>query len=141
MDVISAVEAIKRKFSETGNPAKVPLLKSKKGKTTFTATLGDDGIWVDNLGNQPFLPWAAFQEAVCILIQNGGRAKRGNAMNAKLGDPDLPMDSVEGHVARVVYGKCKGDGVFRRITPIACILIWAGVCEAASNEVVLRGFA
>jgi hypothetical protein len=141
MDVISAVETIKRKFTESGNPAKVPLLKGKKGKTAFTATLDDDGIWVDNLGNQPFLPWAAFQEAVCILIRNGGRAKRGNALGPRLGTPDLPIDSVEGHVAHVVYGNRKGDSVLRRITPIACILIWAGVCEAAPNEIVLRGFA
>jgi len=141
MDVISTVEAIKRKFAESGNPAKVPLLKGKKGKTAFSATLGDNGIWVDNLGNQPFLPWAAFQEAVCILIRKGGRAKRGKARSAKLGDPDLPMDSVEGHVAHVVYAKRTGDSIFQRITPIACILIWAGACEAAPNEIVLRGFA
>lgn len=105
---------------------------------TFNAELKADGIVVDNLGNQPFLPWIVFQEAICVLIRNEGRAPRGNAMNAKLGDPDLSLDSVEGHVAQVVYGKKVGETVFRRITPIACILIWAGVCEAAPGELVLR---
>jgi hypothetical protein len=137
MDVIRAVEAIKRRFSETGSPTKVPHLR----RGSFTAELTDEGVIVDNLGNQPLLPWAAFQEAICVLIRNGGRAKRGVAMEAKLGEPGLPMNSVEGHVALVVYGKRLGDTVFRRITPIACILIWAGICEAAPNELVLRDFA
>jgi hypothetical protein len=137
MDVIHAVEAIKRKFTETGSPTKIPLLRGG----SFTAELTDEGVIVDNLGAQPFLPWAAFQEAICVLIRNGGRAKRGVAMESKLGEPSLPMDSVEGHVALVVYGKRGGDTVFRRITPIACILIWAGICEAAPNELVLQDFA
>jgi len=136
MDVIRAVEAIKRKFTETGSPTEVLFLRSG----SFTAELTDEGVIVDNLSNQPFLHWAAFQEAICILIQNGGRAKRGVALGSKLGEPGLPMDSVEGHVALVAYGKHAGDWVFRRITPIACILIWAGICEAAPNELVLRDF-
>ena len=64
------------KFAETENPTKVPLLRGK----VFTAQLTDDVIRVDNLGTQPFLPWAAFQEAICVLIRNGGRAGRGDAI-------------------------------------------------------------
>lgn len=86
MNIIQAVEMIKRRFSITGSPAQIPLLKGGM----FTAELVPDGIVVDNLDNQPFLPWAVFQEAVCILIQNGGRGLRGNAMEAKLGMSDLP---------------------------------------------------
>jgi hypothetical protein len=137
MDVSCAVEAIKRKFAETGSPTKVPLLNGRK----FTAELTDGGVIVSNLGNQPFLPWAVFQEAVCILIRRGGRARRGSAMQYRLGESGLPVDSVEGHIALVVYGKHIGDAVFRRIAPIACILIWAGICEHAPNELVLRDFA
>lgn len=137
MDVIYAVEAIKHKFAETVHPTEIPLLING----SFTADLTDAGVNVDNLGNQPFLHWAAFQEAVCILIQNGGRARRGDAMGSRLGEAGFPMNSVEGHIARVVYGRREGDAVFRRITPIACILIWAGICEAAPNELVLRDFA
>ena len=58
-------------------------------------------------------------------------------MDYRLGDPGLPLDCVEGHIAHVIYGKRRGDSVFRRITPIACILIWAGVCEHARGELVL----
>jgi hypothetical protein len=134
MNVIQVVEAIRRKFAQTGSPAQIPLLRDG----SFTAELLEDGIRVSNLGGQPLLPWAAFQEAACVLIRNGGRAERGDAMGDKLGSPGLPIDSIEGHVAHVVYGKRQGDTVFRRVTPIACILIWAGICEPAPNELILR---
>ncbi len=90
-----------------------------------------------SLGSQSFLPWGVFQGAICILIRSGGSAKRGDAMNHILGDPELSLNSIEGHIAHVVYGKKAGGTVFRRITPIVCILIWAGVCKAAPGEVIL----
>ena len=58
-------------------------------------------------------------------------------MNYKLGETGLATDTIEGHIAHVVYDKSDGDSVFRRITPIACILIWAGVCRAEPGELVL----
>jgi len=130
------VELIKNKFSETGSPTDIPKLKG----SSFSASLADDGINVDNLGGQPFLHWSAFQEAVRILIRNGGSALRGNAHGPLLGEPDFPLDSVEGHIAHVVYGKKTGDTVFRRITPIACILIWAGICYHKPRKLVLHDF-
>lgn len=136
METIRVIELIRRKFDQTGSPTYIPLLKGYP----FKARLMDEGVEVDNLGNQPFLPWAAFQEAVCVMIRNGGRANRGKAMKFRLGRPGLPLDSIEGHVAHVVYGKTVGDSVFRRISPIASILVWAGICNSEPNELVLVDF-
>ena len=133
MDIIKAVEHIRKKFQNVNGPVTIPLLKGG----TFNAKLVDEGVEVDNLGNQPFIHWSAFQEAVCVLIRNGGRALRGDAMNSRLGDSNLSLDSIEGHVAHVVYGKRIGESVFRRITPISCILIWSGLCKAEPNELLL----
>lgn len=133
MNVIDAVDTIRRKFQQSGAAVQIPLLKAG----TFTAEMVVEGVRVDNLGSQPLLPWAEFQEAVCALIRNGGRAERGDAMASKLGAEGLSLDSVEGHIALVVYDKRPGDAVFRRITPVACILIWAGLCKAEPNELVL----
>ena len=58
-------------------------------------------------------------------------------MGPKLGEPELPFESIEGHIAHVVYGKKNGESVFRRITPISCILIWAGICVSEPNELIL----
>jgi hypothetical protein len=137
MDVIQVVNVLKLKFNRLGHPVQIPLLKGDH----FVAEMTDDGIKVDNLGTQPHLPWAVFQETICVLIQNNGRAERGDAMGSKLGDAGLPLDSVEGHIAQVVYGKRRGDTVFRRITPIACILVWAGICDTAPHELILRDFS
>jgi hypothetical protein len=59
-------------------------------------------------------------------------------MNSRLGDEGLPLDSIEGHIAHVVYGKQIGDSVFRRISPIAAILVWAGICEDEPGELIIR---
>src|SRR5438067_1615652 len=80
----------------------------------------------------------SFRDAVQLLQSNGGRAKRGDAMKCKLGDPGLSFYLVEGHIARSVYKQKAGDSVFRRITPIACILVWAGLCNHARGELRLR---
>jgi hypothetical protein len=130
MDVLPR---IKQKFSEQGGPAIIPLQRGGQ----FQVILVEGGVEVDNLGNQPFLPWCVFQEAVCVLIRNQGSAIRGDAMNSKLGDPGLPLDSVEGHIAWVVYGKQVGASVFRRMTPIARILEWAGICRSEPGRLIL----
>lgn len=134
MNSIEVVQAIKHKFAQTGTPVRIPLQKGG----SFEAALTEDGITVNNLGNQPILPWVVFQESVCVLVRNSGRVRRGNAMNAKLGEEGLSLNSVEGHIAYIVYGKQIGETVFRRISPIAAILIWAGVCTSAPNELILK---
>ncbi len=93
---------------------------------------------VSNLAGQPLLPWAVFDEAVAVLERNGGRASRGDAMNCRPGDEGLPLDSVEGHIAASIYGRRVGDSVFRRITPVACILVWAGICAHRPGELLFR---
>ena len=95
MNVVQAVSTIKHEFAESGHRVQIPLLKGGH----FTAEITEEGIKVDNLGNQPLLPWAVFREAICVLIRNGGRAERGDALGSKLGDEGLSVDSVEGHIA------------------------------------------
>ena len=127
-------EIIKRKFSETGsNTINIP--KQRGG--SFKATITENGIEVNNLGAQPFLPWRVFEEAVTLMDMNGGKASLGKAMSARLGQPDLPFDSIEGHIASQVYERKAEDWVFRRIVPVSNILIWAGICKAARGGLIL----
>ncbi len=101
---------------------------------TFSAKLAEDGVVVDNLGHNEknsLLVWAVFTETMALLEELGGEAKRGNVRKpgARLGDADIPLDSIEGRVAKNVYEIAEGTSVFMRITPIANILVWLGVCE------------
>ena len=133
MDGNLAVEVIKLKFERIDRKVRIPLQKGR----VFKASMTDEGIVVDNLGNQPLLPWVIFEEVINLLVRKGGRAKKGNAMDSKLGQEGLPLDSIEGHIAQAVYGKKAGDSVFRRISPITAILVWAGLCNAEPGELVL----
>lgn len=126
MDKLLAKELIINKFKKTDGLAVIPLMKSDK---TFTATYTDEGIQVSNLRNQSLLSWEVFYKTIELLNQNGGKAIKGDAMNGRLGDSKLPIDSIEGYIAYKVYGKEIGDSVFRRISPISDILIWSGICE------------
>jgi hypothetical protein len=128
------ITRITERLSRTGGSADVPLQKAGR---TFGAELRPGGVSVDNLHNQPFLPWRVFTETVALLQRNGGVARRGDAMNCKLGDAGLPLNSVEGHVASAVYARKRGDSVFRRVTPIAAILEWCGLCHHAPGEIRL----
>jgi len=133
MNAFDTVPLIQQKFAQFDGEATIPFLR----EGNFTAQADEQGVWVNNLGTSPFLPWSVFEEAVSLLISKGGRATRGDAMACHLGDAGLPFDSLEGHIAHKVYGKQIGDIVFRRITPIACILIWAGICSAEPGELVM----
>lgn len=90
------IDIIRHRFASVGGTAAIPLLKDKR---TFTAEVSDKGIWVDNLANQPLLPWRVFTETVSLLRRNGGTCRKGDAMKCRLGYEGLELDSIEGHVA------------------------------------------
>src|SRR5215216_1430682 len=102
-----AVEVIKQKFERIDRQVSIPMQKGR----SFKARITDEGIMVDNLGNQPLLPWIVFEEAIDLLVRKGGRAEKGNAMASKLGEESLPVNSIEGHIALKVYGKKAKDSV------------------------------
>ena len=104
LDSETVVEIIRSKFVEEGKPVQIPLQR----KRSFGATLKEGGIKVTNLGTQPFLPWAIFKETIKLLQVSDGCAERGDAMSAKLGKTKLPFNSIEGHIAHVVYNKKEG---------------------------------
>jgi len=131
------VEHLKNKFSSQGKKVSIENLRGD----VFSAEICDEGILVDNLGPNPLLPWKVFEEAINAMLALGGTAPKGNAMNSKYGDRDLSFDSVEGRIANIVYGKKEGDTVFRRITPIASILIWAGLCENLPSALRIKSIA
>ena len=92
------------------------------------------GVSVTNLGNYPFISIDVFVAVISLLkLSPNNEAVNGNVMKYKLGDGDLSTNSVEGHIGSLIYGKSLGDTIFRRITPIAKILEWAGVCTIGTG--------
>lgn len=129
-----AVAVISEKLTRAGDRADIPYT-GKEG--TFTIRRAPAGVECSNLSNYPLLTWRVFHDTVALLVRHGGRTLKGDAMSARLGEPPLPLDSVEGHIAATLYGKQVGDSVFRRIVPIAAVLVWAGMCVAETRELAL----
>jgi hypothetical protein len=130
----SAINKIKLKFEDIEKIVLIPL--SFGG--FFSARMTREGIMVDNLGFYPFLPWNVFMETVNLLVKNNGRAEKGDVTRSRLGDEGLSLETVEGYIASVVYGRKIGETVFRRISPISAILVWAGVCDVTTDELILH---
>ena len=130
----SAINKIKLKFEKIDRVVIISLLTGG----FFSARMTEEGVMVDNLGFYPFLPWNVFIEAINLLSRNSGRAEIGDPMSSRLGEDGLSLETLEGHVAHVVYGRKIGETIFRRISPISAILVWAGICDATTDELILH---
>ena len=130
----SAINKIKLKFGEIEEIVLIPLPLGG----FFSASMTAEGIMVDNLGFYPFLPWTVFVEVINFLIGRNGRAEKGFSMSARLGDEGLSLETVEGHLAHVIYDKKEREIIFRRMSSISAILVWVGVCDATTDELILR---
>lgn len=76
------------------------------------------------------LTWEAFNAAVEVVINNGGRAVKGNARSgARLGSEGLPLDSIEGYIAHKVHNVQIGETAFGPGFVIAAVLDWAEICH------------
>lgn len=88
------------------------------------------GVNVTNLGAEAFLPMDVFVATLSLLyLSDDHQAAKGAAMRAPLGQPGMELDTIEGHVAHLVFGTPQGNYALQRITPISRILEWTGVCE------------
>ncbi len=125
------VDVLRKKLNV--NEVQVP---NQKGGS-FKALATEAGVQVDNLGASPLIPWVVFSEVESLLDEFPEGAIRGNARGLlRLGDRGLDLDTVEGRVASRVFGTEPGKSVFARITPISCLLVWAGVCKHMPGKLV-----
>jgi len=122
------IRRIKEKFNAEG------------GKATVLLYSGDGcDIWFNENGRglvSPKIPpvnqlvWEVFDAAVEVVVNNGGKAKKGNAQSgAKLGSEKLKLNSVEGYIAHKVHGVQEGETAFGPGFVICAILDWAGICK------------
>ncbi|MDD7793821.1 DUF2089 family protein [Clostridium sp. 'White wine YQ'] len=115
-------------------------LNAEGGQATVTLYNGDGcDIWFNENGKglvSPKIPpanqlvWEALEAAVEVVINNGGKAKKGNAQSgAKLGTEKLMLNSVEGYIAHKVHGVQEGETAFGPGFVICAILDWAEICN------------
>lgn len=131
-------ESLKEKL-RSKNDAKEPdyhvIPMQRRGN--FQARAIKEGVEVSCLPGAPVLPWELFDDIQTLLSDSPSRlAIRGNAMHGRLGDERLPLDSVEGRIA-LFFGYKPGDAVFRRVSPVANLLVWSGACRHVRGALVM----
>ena len=81
--------------------------------------------------------YVVFDTIVDLLVRNGGRARKGNGRNYKLGEPECDETTVVGAIAKYYAGKKYGDSVFDPVFVFAAVLEWAGIAHNERGELVL----
>lgn len=125
-DESQTVKAIKQRLNAHGGSATLALPRGGSFQISYEGFGG--GIIASNVPASRVLTWQAFDAAVELMHRQGGSARKGQAMKARLGDPDLSLDTVEGYVAYKAYGVKKGESTLRTISALSAILEWADVC-------------
>lgn len=129
-----ASEIIKAKLKEHGGHVTVytarglpcEIYVEADGKT-FTS---------DKLPIKPAYEYTVFDVIVGLLREQGGRARKGNGRNFKLGDPGCEETTVVGAIAKY-RGRKVGESVFDPVFVMAAVLEWAGIAQNGRGELIL----
>ena len=123
------VKAIKDKFLQCGRIAKMPMLKGEP----LDIWIASSGKGVENSGFPALVcEWNILESIVEKANELGGIMYRGDAAaqkGAKIGSPDLSLDTIEAFVSIEFYGGKVGASTTRRSTYYSAILAWAGIVE------------
>ena len=121
------VKRIKTKLNDSGGQAIVTLFSGDSCDICFDE--GDKGLISSKITSSNQLIWEAFDAAVEVAMNNGGKAKKGNAQSgAKLGSGKLMINSVEGYIAQKVHGVQEGETAVGPGFVICAILDWTEIC-------------
>lgn len=139
---VAADEAL-RAYQEIRKSHLTSVLEARLGETTRIRSCGvtfdakfepeNQAVWTSSLGAEPYLPTEVFV-VVSELLSANGSAPLGDAMKGRLGDPELPLESVEGAVAQQVFGMKQGDRVFRRVGAIAALMVHLHLARYHANN-------
>jgi len=86
---------------------------------------------------KPAYEYKVFDTIVDLLLANGGRARKGNGRNHKLGHPECNENTVVGAIALNYRGQKPGDSVYDPVFVLAAVLEWAGIASNERGELVL----
>lgn len=121
------VRKIKEKLNASGGRTVIELFNG--GPCDIRYSDDGQGLESSKIPLKDQLPWEVFIATVELVVQQGGRAWKGNARAGKLGSDKLPLDSVEGHIAHTVHGVKPGQSAFGPGFVVCAILDWAGICK------------
>lgn len=129
-----ASETIKAKLLDNGGRV---IVHTARGLPCEIIAAPDGKSFVSKkLPVKPPYEYKVFDAIVDLLIANGGRARKGNGRNYKLGHPECDENTVVGIVA-IYAGKKLGESVYDPVFVLAAVLEWAGIASNERGELVL----
>ena len=129
-----ASEIIKAKLLDNGGRV---IVHTARGLPCEIIAAPDGKSFVSKkLPVKPPYEYKVFDAIVDLLIANGGRARKGNGRNYKLGHPECDENTVVGIVA-IYAGKKSGESVYDPVFVLAAVLEWAGIASNERGELVL----
>lgn len=129
-----ASEIIKAKLLDNGG--RVTVYTARGLPCEITADSDGESFVSDKLPIKPAYGYKVFDVIVDLLIAQGGRARKGNGRNYRLGEPACDKTTVVGAVA-IHRGNKEGDSVFDPVFVLAAVLEWAGIAHNERGELVL----
>lgn len=129
-----ASEIIKAKLKE--NDGHVTVYTARGLPCEIYAKTDGKTFTSDKLPAKPAYEYAVFDVIVDLLQEQGGRARKGNGRNFKLGDPGCEETTVVGAVAKY-RGRKVGESVFDPVFVLAAVLEWAGIVQNGRGELIL----
>lgn len=132
---VKASERIREKLHSCGGCA---VVRSVNGKEYRIEALRDKRyFFCRELPKNPPYEYRVFDVIVELLVQQGGRARKGNGRNYRLGYGACTDDTVVGAIGRNYAGKNTGDSVFDPVFVLAAVLEWAGIAENGRGYIQL----
>ena len=129
-----ASEIIKTKLMDNGGRVTVYTARGLPCEVWMNA----DGtsFTSDKLPIKPPYEYRIFDVIVDLLVSQGGRARKGNGRNYKLGERNCDKTTVVGAVA-LDRGYTIGNSVFDPVFVFAALLEWAGIAHNERGELEL----
>lgn len=132
---VKASEIIKAKLLDNGGRVIVHTLQ---GLPCEIIAHSDGKSFVSKkLPIKPAYEYSVFDTVVDVLLANGGRARKGNGRNYKLGHPECDENTVVGAIALNYRGQKPGESVYDPVFVLAAVLEWAGIVNNERGELVL----
>lgn len=132
---VKASEIIKAKLIEHGGRI---IVHTARGLPCEIIAHSDGKSFVSKkLPIKPAYEYTVFDVVVDVLLSNGGRARKGNGRNYKLGHPDCDESTIVGAIAYNYKGQKHGESVYDPVFVLAAVLEWAGIANNERGELVL----
>lgn len=137
--------SVNRSSNRASEIIKAKLMDNGGRVTVYTARGLPCEVWMnadgrsftsDKLPIKPPYEYRVFDVVVDLLVSQGGRARKGNGRNYKLGENNCDKTTVVGAVA-LDRGYTIGNSVFDPVFVFAAILEWAGIAHNECGELVL----